>query len=169
MDYFETVFQNAWSQAACKKIGLLQANSDDLSLILDYLGLMQKNKADYTLAFRYLSAATGEKKVPPTLLALFNGSQALEPWLARWNERILKQGKSIQDVTQVMNAVNPVFIPRNHRVEQSIQAALQKNDFTVMDQLIGVLARPYEDQPQAADLMQPPQPEERVAQTFCGT
>lgn len=167
--YFETVFQNAWSQAACQKIGLLQAEPDDLSLILDYLELMQKNKADYTLAFRYLSAMVGEEKVPAHLLAVFNQSESLAPWLARWNERILKQGRSAQEISQAMNAVNPAFIPRNHRVEQAIQAAIQKNDFTVMDRLIDVLTRPYEDQPQAADLMRLPKPEERVTQTFCGT
>lgn len=167
--YFETVFQNSWSQAACQKIGLLQADPDDLNLILDYLELMQKSKADYTLAFRYLSSAVGEKKVPPYLLEIFSRSQALEAWLIRWNECVLKQGRSAQEISRAMNAVNPAFIPRNHRVEQAIQEAMQKNDFTVMDRLIDVLARPYEDQPQSADLMLPPKPEERVAQTFCGT
>ncbi len=169
MNGFEAVFQNAWSQAACQKIGLPEASSDDLCLILDYLELMQKNKADYTLAFRYLSIAVGEKRAPSQLLAVFNQSQALEPWLLRWNEHVLKQGRSALEISQAMNAVNPAFIPRNHRVEQAIQAAVQKNDFTVMDRLIDVLARPYEDQPQSTDLMQPPKPEERVAQTFCGT
>ncbi len=167
--YFETVFQNAWSQAACQKIGLLQADADDLSLVLDYLELMQKNKADYTLAFRCLSAAVGEKKMPSQLFDVFNRSQGLETWLIRWNERVLKQGKSAQEISRAMNAVNPAFILRNHRVEQAIQAAMKKNDFSVMDRLIDVLARPYEDQPQSAEWMQPPKPEERVAQTFCGT
>ena len=87
---------------------------------------MQKNKADHTLAFRYLSTAVGEKKVPPQLLAIFNQSQALEGWLIRWNECVLKQGRSAQEISQAMNAVNPAFIPRNHHVEQAIQAAMQK-------------------------------------------
>ena len=168
-NYFESIFQNAWSQAACQKIGLLQAGADDLSLILDYLELMQKNKADHTLAFRYLSTAVGEKKIPPQLLAIFNQPQALQGWLNRWNERVLKQGRSAQEISREMNTVNPAFIPRNHRVEQAIQAAIQKNDFTVMDRLINVLGQPHEDQPQSDDLMQPPKPEERIAQTFCGT
>lgn len=168
-NYFETFFHNAWSQAACQKIGLMQASSDDLSLILDYLELLQKNKADYTLAFRCLSTAVGEKKAPPQLLAVFNQSQALESWLTRWNERVLNQGQSTQEISRTMNAVNPAFIPRNHRVEQAIQAAMQKDDFSVMDRMIEVLARPYEDQPQSADLMQPPKPDERVEKTFCGT
>lgn len=168
-NYFETVFQNAWSQAACQKIGLLQTEEEDLSLILDYLELMQKNKVDHTLAFRYLSAAAGETKPPTELFAVFNQSQGLEPWLARWNARILRQGRNAQEIAQAMNAVNPAFVPRNHRVEQAIQAATQKNDFTLMDRLIHVLARPYDDQSHEIDLMQPPKPEERVAQTFCGT
>src|SRR5205085_1650933 len=127
---FETVFQNAWSQAACRKIGLMQAGEDDLSLILDYLEVMQKNKTDYTLAFRYLSAAVGEKEVPPHLSEIFNRSQELEKWLTRWNNRVLKQARPAQEISRAMNAVNPAFIPRNHRVEQAIQAAMQKNDFS---------------------------------------
>lgn len=169
IDHFEIVFQNAWSQEACQKIGLLKTDEAHLSLILDYLELMQKSQADYTLAFRYLSLAVGEKKVPSQLLAVFKQSKDLEPWLVRWNNQVLKQGFSAQKISQKMNAVNPAFIPRNHRVEQAIQAAIKKNDFTVMERLIEVLTRPYEDQPQFADLMHPPKPEERVTQTFCGT
>ncbi len=169
INHFEAVFQNAWSRAACQKIGLLHADLDDLSLILDYLELMQKNNADHTLAFRCLSTAVGEKQAPPKLLAVFNQSKDLESWLTRWNAALLKQGRSAQEITQAMNAVNPAFIPRNHRVEQAIQAAIQKNDFNLMNRLIGVLARPYDDQPQESDLMQPPKPDERVTQTFCGT
>lgn len=167
--YFEITFQAAWSQAACQKIGLLQTEEDDLSLILDYLELMQKNRADHTLAFRYLSSALGGEKIPAELLAVFNQSKAFEVWLARWKPRVLKQGRSEAEIAQMMNSVNPAFIPRNHRVEQAIQAATHRNDFTVMDRLIAVLAKPYEDQPEATDLMHPPKPEERVTATFCGT
>ncbi len=167
--YFEMIFQNTWAATACRKIGLLQTDEEDLGLVLDYLELMQKNKADHTLAFRHLSVAVGEKNAPPELLDIFKHSQGLEAWLMRWQTRVLKQGRSAQEVSQSMNAVNPAFIPRNHRVEQAIQAAMQKNDFAVMNRLMDVLARPYDGQPQAGDWMLPPKPEERVAQTFCGT
>ena len=67
-----------------------------------------------------------------------------------------------------MRKVNPAFIPRNHRIEAVIQAAL-KDDYAPFDELLTVLSRPYEDQPEFAGYMQPPQDEERVTQTFCGT
>jgi len=68
-----------------------------------------------------------------------------------------------------MRSVNPAFIPRNHRVEDVIQAAMNKDDYAPFEELIAVLAKPYEDQPAFAEYADPPQPEQRVLQTFCGT
>ena len=68
-----------------------------------------------------------------------------------------------------MRRVNPAFIPRNHRVEQALQAAVMQNDFSKTEQLIEVLSKPYEDQPSNSAYMDPPKPEERVRETFCGT
>jgi uncharacterized protein YdiU (UPF0061 family) len=68
-----------------------------------------------------------------------------------------------------MRAVNPAFIPRNHRVEQAIVAAQGKGDFTPLDELLTVLAKPYDDQPDYARYADPPKPDEVVQQTFCGT
>jgi len=68
-----------------------------------------------------------------------------------------------------MRAVNPAFIPRNHRVEALIQAAVEDGNFAPFEELLSVLAKPTEDQPRFAHYMQPPQPHERVRQTFCGT
>ena len=68
-----------------------------------------------------------------------------------------------------MRAVNPAFIPRNHQVERAIAAAIESDDLAPFEALLRVLARPFEDQPEAAAYALPPQPEERVLQTFCGT
>jgi uncharacterized protein YdiU (UPF0061 family) len=68
-----------------------------------------------------------------------------------------------------MRAVNPAFIPRNHRVEHVIEAAEQHNDFGPFEELLTVLSRPFEDQPAFAHYAEPPEPHERVHQTFCGT
>ena len=68
-----------------------------------------------------------------------------------------------------MRAVNPAFIPRNHRVEEMIVAAVERADFAPFETLGRVLERPYEDQPDLAHLAEPPRPEERVRHTFCGT
>ena len=68
-----------------------------------------------------------------------------------------------------MRSVNPAFIPRNHRVEAVIDAAVQRDDFAPFEDLLAVLSRPFEDQPGYEPYMQPPQEHERVLQTFCGT
>jgi uncharacterized protein YdiU (UPF0061 family) len=68
-----------------------------------------------------------------------------------------------------MRATNPAYIPRNHRVEQAIEAAMREDDFAPMERLLEVLASPFEDHPGHADLAEPPKPEEVVQRTFCGT
>ncbi len=67
-----------------------------------------------------------------------------------------------------MRRVNPAFIPCNHRIEQAIVAGLSGN-FAPFETLVRVLAQPYEDQPEFADLAEPPLVSERVSATFCGT
>ena len=68
-----------------------------------------------------------------------------------------------------MRAANPAFIPRNHQVERAIAAGVERADFAPFEALLGILARPFDDQPGAEDYARPPQPEERVLATFCGT
>ena len=68
-----------------------------------------------------------------------------------------------------MRSVNPAFIPRNHRVEAMIEAAVNRDDFAPFEELLTVLSKPYEDQPAFAAYAEPPEPHQRVLQTFCGT
>ena len=68
-----------------------------------------------------------------------------------------------------MRRANPAFIPRNHRVEQAIEAAVRRRDFEPFELLADVLARPYDDQPEHAELAAAPGPDQGVYQTFCGT
>jgi uncharacterized protein YdiU (UPF0061 family) len=68
-----------------------------------------------------------------------------------------------------MRTVNPAFIPRNHRIEMVIESAASRDDFAPFEALLAVLANPYEDQPASAAYASPPEPHQRVLQTFCGT
>jgi len=86
----------------------------------------------------------------------------------RWRRRLADEPQSAAERQAAMRAVNPAFIPRNHRVEAVIQAAVN-NDYAPFEELLTVLSKPYEDQPQYAAYAEPPLPEQRVLQTFCGT
>ena len=94
---------------------------------------------------------------------------AFSAWVARWKSRLSRQPQTIAEVARLMRSVNPAFIPRNHRIEQAIEAAVDRDDFTRFHELRTVLENPYADQPQFEIYARPPLQEERVLQTFCGT
>ena len=94
---------------------------------------------------------------------LFSDPRAYDSWAVKW-----RQSLENKDAAKEMRAVNPLFIPRNHRIEQAISAAVS-GDFAPFEKLLAVLARPFDDQPQFADYADPPKSEEIVHQTFCGT
>src|SRR5206468_9734563 len=98
-----------------------------------------------------------------SLAAMFSNSEPFEKWFARWREEA-NAARHLAD----MRAANPVLIPRNHRVEQAIQSAY-RGDFAPFNRLVDALAAPYAELIEYADLETPPQPEEIVHQTFCGT
>jgi len=146
-----------WLALFRRKIGLATAAPDDAALIDDLLACMAENRADFTNTFRMLATHGAVREQ-------FPDPRAFDAWEARWQRRLAAEA----DPTTVMRAANPAFIPRNHRIEQMIEAAL-KGDYGPFERLLDVLSTPYEDQPDAADLARPPQASEVVEQTFCGT
>jgi uncharacterized protein YdiU (UPF0061 family) len=100
---------------------------------------------------------------PENARAEFSDPAQFDAWLPRWQSRILTTDRVAR-----MQAANPAFIPRNHRVEEAIAAAVG-GDFAPFERLTAVLAHPFDDQPDHADLMTAPAPEEIVQATFCGT
>ena len=103
------------------------------------------------------------------LRSLFHDQRIFEAWAARWRQRLAREPESPESRRARMRAVNPAFIPRNHRIEEVIEAAVVAADFTPFEALLLILAKPFEDQPAFAHYMDPPQVHERVGQTFCGT
>ena len=101
--------------------------------------------------------------------ALFANPAAYDSWVGRWRSRLVAERLEPNARAQAMRTVNPAFIPRNHRVEQALGAAIEYGDFSPFAELLTVLSRPYEDQEAFADYAKPPQTSERVFQTFCGT
>ena len=162
-------FQAYWLDGMRAKLGLATAEDGDLDLIQALLALMHEQGADFTLTFRSLAKLAEDDGEEPAFSANFNAPQSTAPWLARRRERIGRDPQSPAERARAMQGVNPAFIPRNHRIEQAIEAAVEDCDFSLFEALLTVLAKPYEDQPAFAPYAQPPQPAERVLQTFCGT
>lgn len=164
---FGDVFQEAWLLVFRDKLGMTGEQDDDRLLVTDFLELMHQGDADFTLTFRSLSKVAGGAAVE-TLLDLFTGRPAgLSDWLTRWRARI-HDDRSAAERQAAMEAVNPALIPRNHRIEEAIAAAVY-GDFSFFHRLVEALETPYAEAPETADLRLPPTPDQRVTRTFCGT
>jgi uncharacterized protein YdiU (UPF0061 family) len=168
LEPFVEKFNTRFLAGMRRKLGLSSAAEGDAALIKRLLGAMHDADADFTLTFRTLVQAAESPGEPTRWRALFGESSELDGWLRDWQERLAGDPQSTSDRIASMRAVNPAFIPRNHRVQAALDAA-ESGDYTLFRKLLGILQHPYDDQPEAAAYALPPQPSERVLQTFCGT
>jgi len=151
-----------------RKIGLAAEAQGDTELIRRLLAVLQESQADFTLTFRRLALAAespGRSAVPGEL---FPDSPRAEEWLRDWHERLAHDPQTPAERAAAMRRVNPAFIPRNHRVQAALDAA-DAGDYTLFFRLVTILQCPFDEQADAAAYGHPPQPSERVLQTFCGT
>ena len=161
---FPDRFHAAYLAGFRRKLGLPATVTEGGAPFLKLtLAMLTTQEVDYTLFFRHLTCiATGESETE--FVALFNDTAIAETWLREWRQLAMLTADSIA----AMQTSNPIRIPRNHRIEQAIQAAL-KADYAPFHRLIDALAHPYAEDPTHADLEAAPTPAERVTQTFCGT
>ena len=168
---FPTQYERAWLSGMRKKLGLQHEEPDDATLIDDLLHIMDEQGADFTLTFHRLSAlallpdSEGEGE---RVHQLFGEPGVFESWVGRWRERLGADNLSPLARQALMHEVNPAYIPRNHRVEEAIQAALTGN-FSPFNQLLAAVTAPFEKKPGQEHLLLPPLPYQVVEQTFCGT
>lgn len=166
---YGAIFQRHWLDGMHRKIGLASAEEGDLDLVQALLTAMHHGQADFTLAFRRLCDSAADPSVDAALASLFTTPGAITSWLADWRKRLAGEPATADERATAMRAVNPAYIPRNHRIEQAIVAATEDADFSLFEALVDVTSRPYEDQPRFARYADPPEPDEEVQQTFCGT
>jgi serine/tyrosine/threonine adenylyltransferase len=157
-------FEAALNGRLARKIGLAELRAGDVELVRDLLAAMAENAADWTLTFRRLADAAEGKGDEP-VRALFVDPTAFDAWAVRWRQRLATEVGAVAR----MRAASPAFIPRNHRVEAVIQAAVASDDFGPFEELLGVVTHPFDEQPAKAHYAEPPAEHERVLQTFCGT
>jgi uncharacterized protein YdiU (UPF0061 family) len=166
---FAEKFTAAYQAGLRAKIGLFMTAEGDEALVQDLLDAMTKNQADFTNTFRRLGdAALGPDHDEP-VRGLFIDPTMFDEWASRWRQRTALEPQSPAERREAMHRVNPAFIPRNHRVEAVIQAAVNNDDYAPFEELLTVLSKPFEDQPAFAAYSEPPEPSQRVTQTFCGT
>ncbi|MYL50570.1 YdiU family protein [Halobacillus litoralis] len=159
---YEKSYHSYWLKGMRSKLGMTTEEAQDQPLIEDLLEMMEKNEADYTNTFRALTLGR------PNETAMY-GKPAFTNWYKQWQARLERQESSEADVRELMKRTNPSIIPRNHRVEEALDAAVEEGDFSVAKQLLAVLADPYaysEDQEVYAEL---PEPSAQPYRTFCGT
>ena len=161
LNSFEQVYKNKWLSMMGSKLGLSRVDNEDEKLITDLLEWMHQNSADFTNTFRDLS----KEKLPEEELYK---SKNFTNWRARWQDRIEKEELDWEASFALMKSVNPAVIPRNHKVEEALQAA-EEGDITPFHNLISALDMPYEEGDHLLPYQAPPQPGEKVLQTFCGT
>jgi uncharacterized protein YdiU (UPF0061 family) len=166
---FAEVFNTAYQGGLRAKLGLFTERDGDPALAQDLLDAMAKNHADFTLTFRRLSDAAQGPVEDAGVRRLFADPAAYDEWATRWRQRIGEEPQDAAARSAAMRAVNPAFIPRNHRIEAVIEAAVNRDDFAPFEELLTVLSQPYQDQPANAQYASPPEPHQRVLQTFCGT
>jgi len=158
---FSTLFEQYRLAGMREKLGLQSEEAEDADLIQSLLDWMQRSRADFTNTYRDLS---GEE--PPA------GERYREPgfqaWYSRWQDRLGRDGRPKAEACAAMRAANPAVIPRNHRVEEVLAAAEDRDDLSPLHKLLAALASQYEARAELAKFRDPP-PDDRNYRTFCGT
>ncbi len=158
VESFPSLFRKHWLAGMRAKLGLFGEEAGDEKLIGDLLSWMHAHQADYTNTFRSLNP--GQSTSPePDFLA----------WHNRWKSRLAQQNRPPAEVSHLMRASSPAVIPRNHKVEEALEAAVKHSDFIPIKSLLHILSDPYTDHPDHEAYRDPPPNGGGDYQTYCGT
>ncbi|MCP5171216.1 MAG: YdiU family protein [Pseudomonadales bacterium] len=180
VDSFVAIYQAAYDEVVHNKLGFAEISGDTKALIPQLLALMTEHKVDFTLGFRALAdtayvAYAGQAGAgnPQSVADLYQLPAEMSDWVERWlallNAEMKTHPKADKAGQALMYASNPVFIPRNHLIEQVIVAATQSGDLTPFHTMVDLLVNPYDFNPEKSQFAIPPRPDQVVLQTFCGT
>lgn len=168
LDSFKTKFEQKFTEAFTAKLGLEKQSETDLSLLYELLILMQSYRADFTLSFRYLANLL-EERDEQKFFGLFDSAAkaSLNEWFNKWRSRLVQEEVSEEIITGRIKRNNPLFIPRNHKIEQAIQSATKSQDFSDMSMMIESLYYPFAESD--SELLLAPESSNQDYVTFCGT
>ena len=159
IDNFQNIYEIKWLNMMRDKLGLFGEDKNDLELINNLLNWMKTNQADYTNTFCYLMNIGSIKN------EIYKDKNFIN-WFNNWEKRILINGSSKENSLELMKKNNPIVIPRNHKVEEALEAA-NNNDLKPMNDLLSILKKPYTNQ-NGINKYQEPSNNSKY-QTFCGT
>jgi uncharacterized protein YdiU (UPF0061 family) len=159
IDNFQNIYENKWLNMMRDKLGLFGKDKNDLKLINDLLNWMESNQADYTNTFCHLMNINSNNDSKYKDTNFIN-------WFKQWESRVLINNGSIEKSINLMKKNNPIVIPRNHKVEEALEAA-NNNDLSLTNKLLSILNKPYDNQNDIDGYQSPSSNSEY--QTFCGT
>ncbi|TRD19778.1 protein adenylyltransferase SelO [Palleronia caenipelagi] len=154
---FAPLFRDRWTALFRAKLGLTRDEEEDATLASDLLKIMSRGEDDFTLVFRGLGDGTAAEHI--------TDRPAFDAWSSRWQARRSRDETSAAEQVALMDRTNPAVIPRNHRIEEMIEAAVA-GDRQPFDRLTAALATPFTEN---AELARAPRSDEIVQATFCGT
>lgn len=169
VDRFPEHFLAAHQAGLSRKLGWQESREDDRALTEELFELMAAERVDFTLFFRRLADFAAPASAAPRVEELMPMPARFLPWMQRWQARCEAEGGSAAARQAAMYRANPVFIPRNHLVEEVIAAAVDSGDFAPFHALVDRLANPFDYAPADRRFALPPEPGQVVHQTFCGT
>ena len=158
---FSEIYKKNWLEMMRKKLGLLGKEAKDEKLITDLLAWMHKNKADYTNTFCFLMNENFQNK------KIYNNQSFLD-WKKQWQDRLKINSNSPKESLKLMCLSNPLVIPRNHKVEEALEAANSGN-LKPAKNLLKILEKPYEDKKEINEYQSPAPLSDKIYKTFCGT
>ena len=161
IDNFQNVYEKKWLNMMRDKLGLFGEDQNDLKLINNLLNWMESNQADYTNTFCYLMKIDTNDDLKFKDINFIN-------WLKEWENRILINNGSKEKSINLMKKTNPIFIPRNHKVEEALENA-NKNNFQHLNDLLDVVKKPYTNNENLKQYKRPANLNGIKYQTFCGT
>jgi len=159
---FPELYDKHWLNGMRAKLGLFNEEAEDLTLVENLLKIMETHSADYTNTFRALTFENVEETG-------LSDKEDFNKWYGQWKERQGRQKESNAESVELMKKNNPAIIPRNHRVEEALEAAVDKGDYHIMEQLLEALSEPYAHSPHQAKYCTVPADLDGTYRTYCGT
>ena len=167
VESFVPRYEAHWLSGMRAKLGMWTERDGDAQFVGDFLSALHDGQVDFTLAFRGLAQAVLGDRMP--LRSLFACTASIDAWLERWDERLELEGIEAAARANTMQRANPAFIPRNHKVEEALEAAVERSDLGPFQELLEVIRRPFDEQPGREAYSQPAPLDGEPYQTFCGT